>query len=123
MPTRPCAFGGASPPHFDVVAAPTTVRESKSSQLDVADLRIIDALVANGRANARSMTSSTGLSEESVAGRVRGLIDRKIIGIGAILDWRAAGFHWDLFLSIRADSAGAGAVIDELALRDDVISV
>ena len=99
------------------------LRPAHTAHLDAADLQIIDSLVADGRTNARSMTAATGLSEETVADRMRALIERDIIGVSAILDWRAAGYHWDLFLSIRAGSPGAQLVIEELSCHADVISV
>ncbi len=98
-------------------------RTSKASSLDAADLRIIDSLIANGRANARSMTASTGLSEETVADRMRALLDRRIIGISAIVDWRAAGYSWDLFLFVNVGSVAARSVVDELAAQDQVVSI
>jgi DNA-binding Lrp family transcriptional regulator len=111
---------GSMPLRFADGSAPGAVH---NTHLDAADLRIIDSLAADGRAKVRSMTASIGLSEETIADRMRALIDRNLIGITAILDWRAAGYQWDLFLSVRAGSAGAQAVIDELALRDEVVSI
>ena len=105
-----------------VFADEEALRPGQRSLLDTADLRIIDALVADGRANARAMAVTTGLSEETVADRMRGLIERNIIGISAILDWRAAGFQWDLFLAIKVAS-GASVVVDELAVHDEVVTI
>jgi DNA-binding Lrp family transcriptional regulator len=99
------------------------LRPASRVRLDTADVSIIDLLVADGRANARAMAATTGLSEETVADRMRALIDRNIIGISAILDWRAAGFQWDLFLAIRVGAAGAQVVIDELTPHDEVVSI
>jgi DNA-binding Lrp family transcriptional regulator len=91
--------------------------------IDAADVRIIEGLVADGRANVRSLSATTGLSEEAVAGRVRALVDRNIMRISAVLDWRAAGYRWDLFLSIAVGTTAADAVIDALAARDEVIAI
>jgi DNA-binding Lrp family transcriptional regulator len=104
-----------------LLADATVVRSSKSYPLDGADLRIIDALVADGRTHARSMTEVSGLSEETVAARIRSLIDRDIIGIAAILDWRAAGYQWDLFLSIA--NGPAERAIEALASFDEVVAI
>ena len=91
----------------------------------VAGVSLILTAVLNpiGIAGADPETERTGLSERDVADRVRGLSERNIIGISAVLDWRAAGYQWNVFLSVSAGSGGAGAVIDELAHRDEVVSI
>ena len=40
-----------------------------------------------------------------------------------MFDWKAAGYSWDLFVSVKAVGGLVDAVIDELACRDEVISV
>ena len=75
-------------------------RPGRDAQLDDADLRIIDTLVHDGRTNSRAMVELSGLTEETVATRIRNLIERNIIGITAIFDWNAAGYHWDLWLAV-----------------------
>ena len=104
-------------------AADRRLEALASANLDEADVRIIDALLADGRAKARSMTVITGLTEETVAARLRSLLDRHVIGVSAVFDWKAAGFSWDLFVSVKAAGGLVDAVIDELARRDEVISV
>lgn len=111
---------GAAPLVF---AEEVALRPASRARLDNADLRIIDSLVVDGRANARAMAVTTGLSEETVAHRMRSLIDRDIIGISAILDWRAAGFQWDLFLALRAGGSDPQALSDALALHDEVVTI
>src|SRR5437764_13848263 len=90
------------------------------SGLDIADLKIIDILLEDGRANNRSMTARVGLTEETVAARIRSMIDREIIGITAIFDWEAAGYGVDLWLRIECDHDIA-PVAKALAALEDVI--
>ena len=82
----------------------TAFRPGQESQLDEADLRIIDMVVRDGRMNARSMVEAVKLTEETVAARIRNLIERDIIGITSIFDWNAAGYHWDVWLAIECEA-------------------
>ena len=98
-------------------------RPSHAAHLDEADLRIIDTLVRDGRANVRSMVAVTGLTEETVASRIRSLIERNIIGITAIFDWKAAGYQWDLWLAIECEGGPLRSTVDALAQLDEVESI
>lgn len=111
---------GAEPVQFSSEVA---FRPGPEAQLDDADLRIIDLLVRDGRMNARSMVTVANLTEETVAVRIRNLIDRGIIGITAIFDWYAAGYHWDIFLAIECERGPIAPVAEELAALDEVISI
>ena len=60
-----------------------------------------------------------GLTEETVAARIRQMIDRGIIAITAIFDWQAAGYSVDLWLRIECEHdvepvAKAVAALDEV---------
>ena len=98
-------------------------RPGPEAELDGADLRIIDTLVRDGRTNARSMVTIAGLTEETVASRIRSLIDRNIIGITAIFDWYAAGYHWDAWLAVECEAGPIGPVVDALGELDEVVSI
>lgn len=98
-------------------------RPSREAQLDDADLRIIDTLVHDGRTNARAMVGVAGLTEETVAARIRSLIDRNIIGITAIFDWHAAGYHWDVWLAVECEAGPIAPVVKALGELEEVVSV
>jgi DNA-binding Lrp family transcriptional regulator len=95
----------------------------RRAELDDADLKIIDTLVHDGRANTRSMVGVAGLTEETVAARIRNLIDRGIIGITTIFDWTAAGYEWDLYLLIEHEGGSPDAVVEQLMELDGVSSI
>lgn len=101
----------------------TAFRPRRELELDQADIRIIDTLVRDGRTNSRSMVGITGLTEETVATRIRSLLERNIIGITAIFDWNAAGYQWDLFLAVECDADGVDTAVAALVELDAVISV
>lgn len=90
------------------------------SGLDAADLRIIDVLWENGRANNRSMTDRVGLTEETVAARIRQMIERDVLAVTVIFDWKAAGYNVELWLRIRC-AGNADAVATRLAETDEVV--
>ncbi len=98
-------------------------RPGREAQLDDSDLRIIDTLVREGRTNARSMVGVAGLTEETVATRIRSLIDRHIIGITAIFDWHAAGYHWEVWLAVECEAGPIMPVVNALAELDEVVSI
>ena len=100
-----------------------TAFRPREAQLDDADLRIIDTLVRDGRTNARSMVDVAGLTEETVAARIRSMIERNIIGITAIFDWHAAGYHWEVWLAVECEAGSIRPVMKALAELDEVISV
>jgi Lrp/AsnC family transcriptional regulator, regulator for asnA, asnC and gidA len=104
-------------------ASELAFRPGPDAHLDDADLRIIDTLVHDGRTNSRAMVGVTGLTEETVASRIRSLIERQIIGITAIFDWNAAGYHWDLWLAVECESGPVGSVVKALADLDEVASI
>jgi DNA-binding Lrp family transcriptional regulator len=88
--------------------------------LDDADRRIIDALVTDGRMSNRSLASLAGLTEATVAARIRNLQGRRILGISAIFDWAAAGYAWDLRLAIEVEGRPVVEVADHLATLNGV---
>src|SRR3954471_2132656 len=104
-------------------ASETAFRPGRDAQLDDADLRIMDTRVRDGRTNARSMVGIAGLTEETVASRIRSLIDRNIIGITAIFDWNAAGYRWDVWLAIECEAGPIAPVVKALADLDEVASI
>ena len=98
-------------------------RPSRDAQLDDADLRIIDALVRDGRTNARAMVATARLTEETVAARIRNMSERNVIGITAIFDWDAAGYHCDGWVAIQCESGPVGPVANALAELGEVASI
>ena len=104
-------------------ASEVAFRPGREGHLDDADLRIIDTLVRDGRTNARSMVGVAGLTEETVAARIRSLLERNIIGITAIFDWQAAGYHWDVWLAVECKGGPIDPIVKALAKLDEVVSI
>lgn len=68
-------------------------------QLDETDLEIVDLLVEDGRISAAEMANRIGdVSERTIRNRLRALIERKLIHIGALPDPAALG--WNLLADV-----------------------
>ena len=79
--------------------------------------------VRDGRTNARAMVDIAGLTEETVAARIRSMLERNIIGITAIFDWNAAGYHWDAWLAVDCEGGPIAPVVKALAELDEVATI
>ena len=70
------------------------------------------------------MVDITGLTEETVAARIRSMLERGIIGITAIFDWNVAGYHWGTCGSRwSAKPATSAPVVAALAKLDEVATI
>jgi DNA-binding Lrp family transcriptional regulator len=74
------------------------------SKLDEIDLRIIELLSGNGRLSTRAVAADTGLTEATVAARIRSLSERGILAVTAVLDWEVAGYARSLWLDVSVDA-------------------
>ncbi len=90
-------------------------RKTQSIELDAADLRIIELLTEDGRMSNRALGDIVGLTEATIAARIRSLQDHHILGISAIFDWEAAGYHWDLQIEVRVESRAVLDVAERIA--------
>jgi DNA-binding Lrp family transcriptional regulator len=69
-------------------------------QLDSADKWMVEMLNADGRVSNRDLAAAVGLTEVTVAARVRSLIDKRILGVSTVFDWKKAGFLVDLWIQV-----------------------
>jgi DNA-binding Lrp family transcriptional regulator len=95
--------------------APGGVHRRPLVALDVADQRIIELLAADGRASNRFLAAEVGLTEATVAARLRRLVGQRVLGVTAVFDWEAAGYHWDLWLSVAIEGRALRDVAREVA--------
>jgi Lrp/AsnC family transcriptional regulator, regulator for asnA, asnC and gidA len=87
--------------------APGGVHRRPLVALDVADQRIIELLAADGRASNRFLAAEVGLTDATVTARLRRLVGQRVLGVTAVFDWEAAGYHWDLWLSVAIEAQTA----------------
>ncbi len=113
--------GGQVDPVADGVV-PRPPRRSRAD-LEVADRRIIELLGGNGRLSNRALAGATGLTEATVAARIRALSARHVLGVTAVLDWQAAGYEWDIWVEVEVAGRSLAATGADLAALDAVHSV
>jgi DNA-binding Lrp family transcriptional regulator len=109
----------ATLPDFDPSTSPMyptspAVRRRGSSQLDDFDLSLINCLVDDGRASTRKIAETIGLTESTVASRLRSLMERKIVRVRAVVDWQAAGFTDPIVFFLRVTGRPTSEVLAEL---------
>jgi DNA-binding Lrp family transcriptional regulator len=91
-------------------------------QLDAADERIIELLHSNGRMANRDIAAEIGMTEVTVASRIRGLVEKRILGVSTIFDWRAAGYLADVWIWVSVGDRPVREVAAEIANLSNVHS-
>ncbi len=107
-----------------VTGGPSRSRRTRAG-LDDADVRLVELLSQDGRMSNRALAGEIGLTEATVAARIRSLFDRRIVGVTATLDWQAAGYRWDAWFEVEVDvgDQSVRSVGEELARLEGVHAV
>ena len=73
--------------------------------LDDVDHQLVELLGTSGRTTNRVLASKVGLTEATVAARLRRLADGDVLTVRPQFDWVAAGFtvHALVFLRVKGD--------------------
>jgi DNA-binding Lrp family transcriptional regulator len=95
----------------------------KLVDLDDLDARIIEMLTEDGRVTSRAIASEIGLTEATVAARIRSLHADHVVGVTGVFDWVAAGYEWDLWLFVEVQGRPVMDVANDLAGRPEVHAV
>lgn len=98
-------------------------RRAKGATLDEIDLRIIDVLQRDGRAQSTVIGEELGLTGNLVANRIRAMDAIGLMRVVALADFRIHGYR--LLCRIRLQVSGRAPldVAEELARREHVLSV
>lgn len=92
-------------------------------RLDRADRILVDHLRQSGRMSNRALAEASGLSEATVASRLRRLEQERAISVVAITDIVAAGYQHLAFAKVRASGASVLSVGASFAKIPEVISI
>ncbi len=84
---------------------------------------MIALLTEDGRLSNRALASAIGLTEPTVAARLRSLYERRILCVTASLDWLAAGYRWDAWLHISVEGRPVKEAARELAAVEGIRQV
>ncbi|MCW0213481.1 MAG: Lrp/AsnC family transcriptional regulator [Pseudonocardia sp.] len=118
--------GPDSPPErppLSLLDALKATEHRRRVSLDETDVRLLELLSTDGRLSNRALALDVGLTEATVAVRLRGLLEQRILHVGASLDWKAAGFRWEMHLLISTADRPVEEVGREVAALEGVVSV
>lgn len=91
--------------------------------LDNTDLRILDKLKEDGRANFSDIAKELDIATSTVTGRVQKMKEEKIItGFKPSLDYEKLGFELTAMIAVKAESEKVEETAEELKSRTRVIS-
>jgi DNA-binding Lrp family transcriptional regulator len=108
-------------PLLDALRA--TDHRRRRVSLDETDVRLLELLSTDGRLSNRALALEVGLTEATVAVRLRALLEQQVLHVGASLDWKAAGYRWELYLFISVRDRPVAEVGRAVAGVDGVVSV
>jgi DNA-binding Lrp family transcriptional regulator len=108
------------PDRLRVVGPPSWTEAPSSAKLslDEIDIQLLELLVRDGRASNRSLAEHLGVSEVTVATRLRRLVADRILIFTAMLDYEVAGYEWFAVARIVVSGADPTQVARDIgALR------
>ena len=89
-------------------------------ELDEIDLKLVDLLAKDGRAPNVELAKALGISESTVARRLKALIDGGWIKIAAILDPPKFGFMVTALIGVNTDPKRTVQIADEITRLSEV---
>ncbi|MGH7802867.1 MAG: Lrp/AsnC family transcriptional regulator [Candidatus Binatia bacterium] len=81
--------------------------------IDDVDRKLLELLRADGRASNRALAEAVGLTEVSVAARIRRLIDADVLAVTAVFDYARAGYRFEASVAVQT----AGKAVREVARK------
>lgn len=90
------------------------------AELDTVDRQLILRLRENGRVSNRELAQHVGVSQVTVANRIRRLLDEDVIRIQAVLNPERLGFAVEVIIGIHAEVAAIRSVAQALVALEEV---
>jgi Lrp/AsnC family transcriptional regulator for asnA, asnC and gidA len=105
------------PDRLRVVGPPSWTEAPSSARLaiDEIDTQLLAQLVRDSRATNRSLSAWLGVSEVTVATRLRRLVAERILIFTAMLDFHAAGYEWFAIARITVTGVDPARVARDVA--------
>jgi DNA-binding Lrp family transcriptional regulator len=100
----------------------TAAQAEPLASVDATDQKLISLLLADGRLGNRALAMETGISEATVAVRLRRLVADGVLVFTAIVDWEVAGYEWFAIAKINADGHSARDVAERIALLPECLA-
>jgi DNA-binding Lrp family transcriptional regulator len=92
---------GSEPTRANRRSTPRPPRVSRAAQLDDIDRKLLELLVEDGRASNRGLAQQVGLTDASVAARIRRLREQGVASVTAVFDYEAAGYRCVAFVFVE----------------------
>ncbi len=89
-------------------------------EVDALDRQLILLLRENGRISNSELAKLTGVSQVTVANRIRRLLNEEVIRIQAVLNPDRLGFSVEVIIGIHADVAAIRSVAEALVALDEI---
>lgn len=105
------------------VDAGTTPEAQPSDTVDEMDLAIIGLLQVNARRSNRQIATELGVSEGTVRGRIKRMLNDRVFRIQAVSDVVVSGLGAHAFVGIKAAPGKVDSVAKWLANREDVAQI
>lgn len=93
---------------------------TESRSLDDIDLKLVDLLMQDGRAANVDLAKALGISESTVARRLKALVDGGWIKISAVLDPPKFGFMVTALIGVNTDPTRTVQLSEEIADLSEV---
>lgn len=90
---------------------------------DAADLKIVEQLRLNGRANNQQIAERLGLTATTVSTRIKRMEDANQLRVVAVSDFAAHGFNVLLKVEVEVDGRPASEVATELGELPEVVAL
>ncbi|HEU4840062.1 MAG TPA: Lrp/AsnC family transcriptional regulator [Ilumatobacteraceae bacterium] len=110
---EPLVSGGADAPP----------RRGRRGVIDSFDLGIIEHLGADGRMSTKHLAELVGLTDATVAARLRSLMARDIVRVRAVVDWEVAGLRSPMVFFVRVRGRSVAGIAERLLNDPQVCSV
>jgi DNA-binding Lrp family transcriptional regulator len=91
--------------------------------LDEVDRRLVDVLRADPRASNRSIAEAVGVTDETVAARLKRMLDTGAMAMTVVVDWLAAGYTAHAIARVRFTGVSTAEAVKPLFDVDGVFAV
>lgn len=89
--------------------------EGGTFAIDELDTTLMRLLLDEGRRNNRELAAATGVTETTVATRVRRLVSHRMLFFTTVFDWEVAGFEWFVVAKFTVEDRAPNAVAEDIA--------
>jgi DNA-binding Lrp family transcriptional regulator len=110
-------------PSLSLLDALKATDHRRGVPIDETDVRLLELLGADGRSSNRALAQEVGLTEATVAARLRNLVEQRVLHVGAGLDWKAAGYRWEMHVLVSVRDRPVTEVGRAVAAVEGVVSV